>query len=325
MLFEIGIRALKFPCLSQAKLFKDEFGYTCKVIGVLSAYVKEKCYFAIPPLLHAIEILQTSPYCITAAHSPLMQCCLLSLHLQPARMLLKMPLFDFTPKNSGLTRVDVMSFFYYAGMVMTSLEQYDEALKYFTHCLVIQRRPVSEIAIQAYKKAVLVQLLVDGTVYNAPRQANGQIESHCETYKALAKAVAECDKEDFSVIIGDETTFLRDGNKELAAKCHSVLSLNLMRRMAMTYSNLSLDAIVAKAALSGPEEVESLLLRMSAEGMLSCKLDKSTQMVTFGDIDSSDHAISQLMETMTKVVGAYEALVDIDERVCTSNPTSTHP
>tara|TARA_A100001015_G_scaffold193618_1_gene215784 strand:- start:857 stop:1651 length:795 start_codon:yes stop_codon:yes gene_type:complete len=252
-----------------------------------------------------------------------MQCCLLSLHLEQAIRVLKAPLFDFTSKNTGLTRVDVMRFFYYAGMVLTSLEQYDKAIEYFSQCITIPRRPVSQIAIQAYKKAVLVQILIDGTVYEAPRQSSGQIESHCDAYLALAKAVSECDAQSFDNIVEDQASFARDGNAELAAKCRSVVSLNLVRRLAMTYSNLSIDAIVKKTGLGNAEEVMHLLGRMSNEGKISFKVDKSAQTVDFGGIDSSDYAISQLMKTLTNVVGAYEAIVDIDERVCTSEEYAT--
>ena len=60
------------------------------------------------------------------------------MRLQLAARILKVPLFDFTPAKSGLTKRDVMIFLYYAGLVMMALERYTSALQFFRSALASQ-------------------------------------------------------------------------------------------------------------------------------------------------------------------------------------------
>ena len=114
-------------------------GCTCQVVGDLaSTKFSEKATSALLPLKNAVELLQTNEHCITSAHGPLLKCCLCTMRLQLAARILKVPLFDFTPAKSGLTKRDVMIFLYYAGLVMMALERYTQRCNFSRSALASQ-------------------------------------------------------------------------------------------------------------------------------------------------------------------------------------------
>ena len=65
----------------------------------------------------------------------------------------------FNPTDTGITPVDVMSYYYYYGYICTALKQYDKAVQAFRYVLVQPSYMVHQCMLNAYKKYIIVSLL----------------------------------------------------------------------------------------------------------------------------------------------------------------------
>jgi hypothetical protein len=73
------------------------------------------------------------------------------------------------PNLFPLSPVDLLRFFYYSGVVFISAKQFKNALQAFDQVLAVPAGNVSTIAVEAYKKATLVSLILSGKKYQIPR------------------------------------------------------------------------------------------------------------------------------------------------------------
>jgi COP9 signalosome complex subunit 3 len=73
------------------------------------------------------------------------------------------------PNHFPITPVDILRFFYYSGIVYISAKQFQKALESFDQVLAIPAQNISTVAIEAYRKALLVNLIFNGKKYQTPR------------------------------------------------------------------------------------------------------------------------------------------------------------
>ena len=73
------------------------------------------------------------------------------------------------PKDFPINTVDILRFFYYSGIVYISSKQFQKALESFDQVLAIPAHNISTVAIEAYRKAVLVKLIYHGKKYQIPK------------------------------------------------------------------------------------------------------------------------------------------------------------
>jgi COP9 signalosome complex subunit 3 len=81
---------------------------------------------------------------------------------------------EISPIKSPLTTQDFLRYFYYAGIVYTTLRKYKEALDSFDQVLSTPAHALSAIAVETFRKAMLVSLLAHGQPYTVPRSASPQ-------------------------------------------------------------------------------------------------------------------------------------------------------
>lgn len=55
-------------------------------------------------------------------------------------------------------------YYYYGGMVYTALKKYERALYFFEVCITTPAMAMSHIMLEAYKKFLMVSLIVEGKV-----------------------------------------------------------------------------------------------------------------------------------------------------------------
>jgi COP9 signalosome complex subunit 3 len=78
------------------------------------------------------------------------------------------PRFSIDPKESGVEPLDFLQYFYYSGLVFIGMKQYAKALESFQMVLTIPTMSLSAVQLEAFKKYVLVCLLVHGEVLPSP-------------------------------------------------------------------------------------------------------------------------------------------------------------
>lgn len=72
--------------------------------------------------------------------------------------------FSIDPKESGIEPIDFLQYYYYAGLIFIGMKQYPKALESFQMVLTIPTMTLSAVQVEAFKKYVLVCLLVHGEV-----------------------------------------------------------------------------------------------------------------------------------------------------------------
>lgn len=97
----------------------------------------------------------------------------------------------FNPTH-GLVALDVMSFYYYFGYACTALKKYKEAVQAFRKVLVQPATALHKCAVNAYKKYIIVSLLV-GRAPDLPKKCSESLRmvlpKVAESYKSLEEAM----------------------------------------------------------------------------------------------------------------------------------------
>ena len=98
----------------------------------------------------------------------------------------------FDPAKTGLTAIDVMSYYYYLGYIYTALKLYDKAADAFRLVLVQPTHVLHKCMLNAYKKYIIVSMLA-GRSTEFPKAVNEAMKSYlprlCSEYKELAEAM----------------------------------------------------------------------------------------------------------------------------------------
>lgn len=101
-------------------------------------------------------------------------------------------LFAFDPKKTGITGIDVMSYYYYTGYIFTTLKQYERAIEAFRLALTTPTFLIHQCMINAYKKYLLVCML-SGKPADIPKAASHLsklfLPKLCSEYKDLYDAM----------------------------------------------------------------------------------------------------------------------------------------
>lgn len=96
--------------------------------------------------------------------------------------------------DSGVTIEDVLLYAYYAGMAYCGARQFVKARAMFLRCMSTPASSPSSIAVEAYKKFVLVSLIIDGKVSGAalsdsvPQALSSVLPRVAEAYHELASS-----------------------------------------------------------------------------------------------------------------------------------------
>lgn len=108
---------------------------------------------------------------LTSVHADLCQLCLLAKCFKPALQVLDVDIVSISPEvtGSGLSNPQFdakyfLLYYYYGGKIYLALRNLDRALYFFEVALTTPAHAVSHIMLEAYKKFILVSLLLHGKV-----------------------------------------------------------------------------------------------------------------------------------------------------------------
>lgn len=158
-------------------------------------------------------------------------------------------------------------YYYYGGMIYTALKQYSQALYLFEVAVTTPAMAVSHIMLEAYKKYILVSLILQGKIAPLPKytsQVVGRfIKPLSQPYHELATACQNNHSEIArNIIMRNQDHFQRDNNLGLTKQVLASLYKNNIQRLTKTFLTLSLADVAARVQLSGPAEAEKYILNM---------------------------------------------------------------
>jgi len=264
-------------------------------------------------LRSAITKLRPTPGSMTPIHSDLVQACLLSKCYNAALPILEDEILDVDPQNLGISHKDYLTYFYYGGMIYVGLKQYRKALEFFKLSLIVPSVALSAIMVEAYKKYILVSLLVNGQIENLPKYTLvNRLKTFIVPYQEFATAfstnstddVHKCAQANFDI-------FKKDRNFGLVKQCIQSLYRRNIQRLTQTYLTLSLSDIAEAVKLASPKTAEMAILRMIEEGEIFASINQRDGMVSFNEdpeqydtkktLDSIDQKLHKSMDLASKI------------------------
>lgn len=303
----------------QIRLASGKFALVCKRFKeqVMQLKVPIK---GVSPLRTALRKLQPSTEHLTPLHSEFVLLCLLSKNYKAALSVLNDDIFEVDqPKELFL-------YYYYGGMIYIGMKRFDKALEHLLNVVTAPMMHLNAIAIEAYKKYILVSLILNGQVPSFPKFTSTtvyrHIKNHTQVYLDLAK---QYDVREFSsleqFIQQYSWKFQRDNNMGLINQALSSLYKHNILRLTQTYLTLSLQDIANSVHLGSSKEAEMHVLRMIQDGEIFATINQKDGMVSFNEdpeqyktcemIDKLGSSIPRIM-ALTKKLSTLEEQISCD-------------
>ena len=278
-------------------------------------------------LTGAISKIQLYPGQLTSIHADICQLCLLSKNLKPALPFLDTDVTDISKENGQYDAKHFLLYYYYGGMIYTGLKNYERALYFYEVAITTPSMAVSHIMLEAYKKYILVALIVQGKIPNLPKYTSQVVARYikplCQAYHDLAVAYATINPNEVRGVVTKHTeVFNRDNNMGLVKQCVTSLYKKNIQRLTKTFLTLSLADMANRVQLSGPREAEKYVLHMIEDGEIFATINQRDGMVSFDDNPEKYNSVSMLMlldTEMQRCISLDEKLKEMD-RETSVNP-----
>eukprot|EP00889_Picochlorum_renovo_P005665 jgi/Picre1/32695/NNA_008040.t1 len=195
----------------------------------------------------------------------------------------------------------VLLYFYYGGMVYTGLKKYKEAMFMYLGAMTMPAFQVSEIALEAAKKYILVSLILYGDIKPIPSYASTlltkDVKIVCENYYSLGSLVAS--GKDVQVFVAErEDVWRRDGNFGLVQilagqECQRKQRIENLGKI---YSSIPRDRLVSELGLGQWEEMMRVIFSMEASERTRVKLDEKDNVLHLSEADGTDISMKDMMQ-----------------------------
>ncbi|AQK78401.1 COP9 signalosome complex subunit 3 [Zea mays] len=142
----------------QIRLAPDKFLHVCKVLKdqVMQLNMPIR---GIAPLRAAVRKIQSSPEQLTPVHADYLLLCLLAKQYKAGLSVLEDDIFEVDQPK------DLFLYCYYGGMIYIGLKKFPKALELLHNAVTAPMSTLNAIAVEAYKKYILVSLIVNGQVH----------------------------------------------------------------------------------------------------------------------------------------------------------------
>ncbi|XP_073842400.1 COP9 signalosome subunit 3 [Musca autumnalis] len=292
-----------------------------------------RCIQGLTTLAAAIDKIRTCDTQLTPIHADL---CQLSLKSKCFRVALKYLDVDITTISTGAetrgqnqtdtTNNDAKYFllyYYYGGMIYTAMKNYERALYFFEVCIATPAMAMSYIMLEAYKKFILVSLILHGKIQPIPKYASQVISRFmkpiAQVYHNLAVAYATTSSEEVRNCINKYTdTFVRDNNMGLAKQVATSLYKKNIQRLTKTFLTLSLTDVASRVQLPSAAVAEKYIFNMIKSGEIYATINQRDGMVVFKD-DPEKHNSNQMFlniqEDMESVMSLVKQINKMEEDI----------
>lgn len=267
-------------------------------------------------LRRAIRKIQLFDSQLTSIHADLCQLCLLSKCFKPSLEFLDIDVTGISQEGGQFDSKFFLLYYYYGGMIYTALKNYDRALYFFEVCVTTPAMAVSHIMLEAYKKYILVSLILHGKILNLPRYTSQVVNRYIKQlslpYQELATAYLTNNCEDLLHIIRKyQELFEREHNSGLVKQVLSFLYKKNIQRLTKTFLTLSLSDVASRVQLAGPSDAEKYILNMIEDGEIFATINQKDGMVVFHD-DPEKYNSPQMLAKLEKEM---QTCAELDKRV----------
>jgi len=305
----------------QLHLITDRFYNICRKLAEIVQQDNQPLR-GIRILRIAIEKIQKNPTTLTPLHSDFVKLCLLGKCYNAATQVIETDILEI---DSQLAPKDYLTYFYYAGMIAIGIKSFRRALDLFKLCLTAPAVVASAIMIDAYKKYILVSLLLNGSVETFPKYTSsivGKLKGTLTQYFEFATAYSTNSTEDLHKCAqAHAETFQKDKNFGLIKQCIQSQDLKNIQRLTQTYITLSLSDISQSARIASSKIAELSILKMIDEGQIKATINEKDGMVSFGGDAESYDSGANLQSIDANIVAATSLariVQNLEEQIATS-------
>jgi len=300
---------------SQIRMAPAKFSHICRRFAEI-AFEANQPIRAIKPLLQALKKLRPNTEALTPVHTDFLQACLLAKCYHAALPVLEEEIFDVNSDVTSVTPRDMLLYYYYGGLVYTGVHEFKKALDCFRMVITAPSMVLSAIMVEAYKKFVLISLLVHGKLPSLPRYTSSVIQRHHKTafaqYHEFATAFATHSTDDLHKVAEQHVeTFQKDKNFGLIKQCIQSLYRKNIQRFTQTYLTFSLKDIATGAKLNSVQEAEKQVLRMIESGEIFATINQKDGMVSFHE-DPEQYDTNSMLSSLDQQV---QKVIDLGKKV----------
>ncbi|XP_074311257.1 COP9 signalosome complex subunit 3 [Silene latifolia] len=301
----------------QIRLASEKFIHVCKklkdlVMG-LDAPIR-----GVAPMLTAIRKVRASSEHLTTLHPDFLLLCISAKCYKTGLSLLEEDVLEVDhPK-------DLFLYCYYGGMIYIGLKKYGKALELLHNVVTSPMSTLSSIAVEAYKKYILVSLIHNGQ-HNThfPKYtssvAQRSLKNFTQAYLELATSYSNGDIAELQNHVEvNKLKFESDNNLGLVKQVVSSIYKRNIQRLTQTYITLSLEDIANTVQLNSPTEAEMNVLQMIEDGQIYATINQKDGMVRFHE-DPEQYKTCEMIETIDKsiqrIMGLSRKLTAVDEKI----------
>uniref|UniRef100_A0A8C7SYR3 COP9 signalosome subunit 3 n=1 Tax=Oncorhynchus mykiss TaxID=8022 RepID=A0A8C7SYR3_ONCMY len=259
-------------------------------------------------LKQAIDKMQMNTNQLTSVHADLCQLCLLAKCFKPVLPFLELDMMDICKENGAYDAKHFLCYYYYGGMIYTGLKNFERALYFYEQAITTPAMAVSHIMLEAYKKYILVSLILHGKVQQLPKytsQIVGRfIKVRVNIFDILRCAITSRTLEP----LGE--TFTRDNNTGLVKQCLSSLYKKNIQRLTKALPDLDFSIGYVFCSL----QIE--------DGEIYASINQKDGMVCFHDNPekyNNPAMLHKIDQEMLKCIELDEKLKSMDQEI-TVNP-----
>lgn len=306
---------------SQICLAPETYSEICHVFTRILVEQKRP-YRGMDIIRQAIRKLQKHDSQLTGVHADLMQLCLLSKNFKPALEFLDVDICSISEEGSQAEAKYFLLYFYYGAMIYAALKKFDRALYFLEVVITTPAMAVSHIMLEAYKKYILVCLILHGKVINPPKYTSQVVERFIKPLSSayhklsLAYHSNSCEEVQQCLTLYAET-FSRDGNSGLTKQVLASLRKKNIQRLTKTFLTLSLSDVASRVQLPCPRDAEKAILNMIEDGEIFASINQKDGMVFFHDDPekfNTPAALKRLEEEMESCTELDRKILEMDEK-----------
>ncbi|KAL5719425.1 hypothetical protein ACHQM5_012206 [Ranunculus cassubicifolius] len=301
----------------QIHLEPDKFVHVCKRLKDAVMFLHTPIR-GVGPMRTAIHKLQISPGKLTALHPESLQICLLAKSYKVGFSILEEGIFETDQPK------DLFLYCYYGGMICIGQKCYRKAIELLYSVITLPKSASNAIAIEAYKKYIMVSLIHNGQFLNTlPKAASivtsRRVKTLCQLYYDLGEIYSTGSLFELeSFVEHNRKTFENENNLGLAKQVVSSLCRRNIQKLTKAYLTLSLEDIAKTAQLKSPKEAEMLVLQMTQDGEIFATINQKDGMVNFHE-DPEQYRTCEMVDTLDssiqRILNLSSKLREFDEVV----------
>ena len=239
-------------------------------------------------MYRAIGLLRREPGQLLSIHSDLYQLCLLCQWFEPALTYLETDIIDINDENGKFDVKYLLLAYYYGGMIYACIKQFDRAANFFENVVTVPATATSAIAIEAYKKYVLVKLISGSIPSNqlpnyTSRNVQQTVKSLCGAqYTELFNIFNNGTLTQFDEFVNrHRDQYARDRNLGLIKQTRNAFICNSIQQLTKTFLTVSLKDLATRVQLQSTSEAERYLIDMIENGQIFASINKKDGVLNF--------------------------------------------